>query len=148
MTISLILIFASFALFAYWFRYSCALILRTRTAEDFASDVARANGLSFAAVRGQIEAGDTSNSAELFRLLQRDYEIVTKMMDRMDAAAKEQNMLENSLLRFNFQVSRLSFQASRALGLKSATAALEDMAETVSHFANTFGEWSSVSAAA
>lgn len=148
MTISLLLITSSLALFAYWFRYSCALILRTRTAEDFASDVARANGLSFAAVRGQIEAGDTSNSSELFRLLQRDYEIVTGMMDRMDAAAKEQNMLENVLLRFNFQVSRLSFQASRALGLSSATSALEDMAETVSHFANTFGEWNSAGSAA
>lgn len=146
MALSIIFITLSLALFAYWFRYSCLLILRTRTAEDFASDVARANGLSLEAVRGQIEAGDFSNSKQLYKLLERDYQIVTRMIDQMDSPAKEEGMVETHLLRLNFQVSRLCFRVSQALGLKGAASALEEMADTVSHFANSLGEWNTASA--
>jgi len=148
MTISLLLITLSLALFAYWFRYSCFLILHTKTAEDFASEVARANGLNFAAVRRKLEAGETSNAKELFALLQRDYNIVTQMMDRMDSEAKEAGMLETKLLQLNFQVSQAWFRASESLGLKCTASALEEMAETVSHFANSFGEWNASASAA
>jgi hypothetical protein len=146
MAISIILITLSLALFAYWFRYSCLLILRTRTAEDFASDVARANGLSFEAVRGQIEAGDTTNISQLYDLLERDYRIVNQMIDSLDSAAKEEGMMETHLLRLNFQFSRLCFRASSALGLKSAASAMEEMADTICHFANSYGEWNSATA--
>jgi hypothetical protein len=146
MALSILFIALSLALFAYWFRYSCLLILRTRTAEDFASDVARANGLSFEAVRGQIEAGDLSNSKELYAILERDYRIVTRLMDQMDSPAKEEGMMEINLLHLHFHVSRLCFQASQALGLKGAANALEEMADTVSHFANSVGEWKTATA--
>jgi len=148
MTISLLLIALSLALFAYWFRYSCILILRTKTAEDFASDVARVNGLSFELVRGRIEAGETGNAKELFAMLNRDYEIVTQMIDRIDSVAKDEGILETQMLRFNFRVSQAWFRTSQALGLKSSTTALEEMTEMVSHFANSFGEWNSVSSSA
>lgn len=148
MTISIVLIILSLALFVYWFRYSCLLILRTRTAEDFATDVARAYGLSFEAVRGQIEAGVTTNISQLYELLERDYRIVNQMIDGLDSAAKDEGMMETHLLRLNFQFSRFCFRASSWLGLKSTASAMEEMADTICHFANSYGEWNSASARA
>lgn len=139
MTFSVILIGLSIALFAYWFRYSCILILRTQTAEDYAGEVCRDNGLSFDLVKRQIERENNANLDTLYRSLERDYVIVNQLMDQVNAAAGD-NMLEVKLLRANFRVTQAWFRLSHTLGLRSSVSALEEMADTISHFANTFGQ--------
>jgi hypothetical protein len=142
MTFSLILIAFSLALFAYWFRYTCLLILRTQTAEDYASLVSRANGLSFDQVKSQLEnrsVGDRSvgDLDILYKSLERDYRILSGLLDQVGA---DENLLESKLLRANFKFVQGWYRVSRSLGLGSASNALEEMAETISHFANHFGE--------
>ncbi len=146
MSFSLLLIGISLALFVYWFRYSCLLILRTRTAEDYALEVGRANGLSFHQVRGAIEAEGRPDLDQLYTALDRDFQIITNLLDRLSGAGDE-NALEGKLLRANFRATQTWFRVSRSLGLPSATNALEEMADTISHFANSFGELSASSAA-
>ncbi len=140
MSFSLILIGLSLALFAYWFRYSCILILRTQTAEDYSGEVCRANGLSFDLVKGQIEANKDPNLIELYRSLERDYRVVSQLLDQISCTAPGENMLETKLLRANFRVTQAWFRMSHTLGLRSSVSALEEMAETIGHFANTFGQ--------
>lgn len=147
MSLSLLLIGLSLALFAYWFRYSCILILRTQTAEDFSGAVCRANGLTFDLVKGQIEAASNSDLAALYQSLERDYTIVNNLLDQISSSAQSENMLEVKLLRANFHVTKLWFRVGHSLGLSSSIAALEEMADTVSHFANTFGQQSASASA-
>lgn len=146
MSFSLILIGLSLALFAYWFRYSCILILRTQTAEDYSGEVCRANGLSFDLVKGQIEANTDPNLIELYSSLERDYRIVSQLLDQVSGSAQNENMLETKLLRANFRVTQTWFRVSHALGLRASVSALEEMAETIGHFANAFGQQSAASA--
>lgn len=147
MSFSLILIGLSLALFAYWFRYSCLLILRTQTAEDFSAEVCRANGLSFDLVKGQIEKGGGDNLSELYAALERDYKIVNHLLDQVAINSNNENALETKLLRANFRVTQCWFRVSNSLGLRSSVNALEEMAETIGHFANSFGQQSVNSAA-
>ena len=148
MSFSLILIGLSLALFAYWFRYSCLLILRTQTAEDFSRDVCRANGLSFDLVKGQIESESNANLRALYESLDRDYRIVSQLLDQASMQSQNDNVLETKLLSANFRVTQVWFRVSHKLGLKSSISALEEMAETISHFANSLGQQSASGAAA
>lgn len=146
MSFSLTLIGLSFGLFAYWFRYSCILILRTQTAEDYSGEVCHANGLSFDLVRGQIEVNKNPNLIELYHSLERDYRVVSQLLDQISGSVAEENMLETKLLRANFRVAQAWFRVSHSLGLRSSVSALEEMAESIGHFANAFGQQSAASA--
>ncbi len=146
MSFSILLIGFSLALFAYWFRYSCILILRTQTPEDYSREVCRANGLSFDLVKGQIE--NNPNLVALYNSLERDYRIVNRLLDELSNSANADNGLELKLLRANFRVTQVWFRLSHTLGLRSTVSALEEMADTVGHFANTFGQQNAAGAAA
>ena len=148
MSFSLLLIGLSLALFAYWFRYSCLLILRTQTAEDYAGAVSRANGLSFNLVKGQIETEANANLDLLYSSLERDYRIVSQLLDQVPAGPQDENILQTKLLRANFKVTQIWFRVSRAVGLPASANALEEMADMISHFANNFGEYSASKSAA
>ena len=146
MSFSLILIGLSLAPFAYWFRYSCLLILRTQTAEDYSGEVCRANGLSFDLVKGQIDMNSNPNLIELYRSLERDYRVVSQLLDQISGSAQSENILETKLLRANFRVTQAWFRVSHVLGLRSSVSALQEMAETIGHFANSFGQQNAATA--
>jgi len=148
MSFSLLLIGLSLVLFAYWFRYSCILILRTQTAEDFSREVCRANGLSFDLVKGQLEVDSNPDLAALYQSLERDYRIVNQLLDQVSLNSQDENLLERKLLRANFCVTQVWFQVSHKMGLKASVSALEEMADTIGHFANSFGQQSASGAAA
>jgi len=140
MSFSILLIGLSVALFAYWFRYSCLLILRTQTPEDFSGAVSRENGLSFDLVKRQIEATGDANLAELYASLERDYAVVNSLLDQISPSSQSENLLEIKLLRANFRVAQLWFRLSHTFGLRSSISALSEMADTIGHFANTCGQ--------
>ncbi|MBM3761829.1 MAG: hypothetical protein FJW36_16475 [Acidobacteria bacterium] len=140
MSFSILLIGLSVALFAYWFRYSCLLILRTQTPEDFSGAVSRENGLSFDLVKRQIEATGDANLAELYASLEREYAVVNSLLDQISPSSQSENLLEIKLLRANFRVTQLWFRLSHTFGLRSSISALSEMADTIGHFANTCGQ--------
>jgi hypothetical protein len=137
MAFSILLIVFSLALLAYWFRYSCLLIVHTRTAEDFALGVSRANRLSFAMVKERLESGEARELAPLYESLSRDYEVLTQLLGQLN---REEQQLEERLLQLNFRVTQVWFRVANAVGLKAAVDALEEMSEMVAHFANSVGE--------
>jgi hypothetical protein len=146
MSFSLILIGISLALFGYWFRYSCLLILRTRTAEDFAGEICRENGLSFVQLKSAMDAEGAFDLDAAYSALQHDFGVVTQLLEQQ-AAANEGNCLEHRLVHVNFHFTQAWYRLSRSLGLASARASLEEMADTVAYFANSFGELNAASRA-
>ncbi|HVO99266.1 MAG TPA: hypothetical protein VMT15_14430 [Bryobacteraceae bacterium] len=127
---------SSVVLFAYWFRYTCLLILSAKTARDYTADVAAANNLGFPAVQAQLKAA----SPDLDRLraaLDSDYRVVRSLLKY---AAGEGQSLETQMLAINYKVMRAWYAMSRHFSESLAARALTEMSMIVSHFANQMGE--------
>jgi hypothetical protein len=127
----------SVLLFAYWFRYTCLLILRAKTAHDYAADLALAKGLRILEVQSQLRTDRAVDLAELHAELERDYTLVQSLLKR---AAGEQSILENRILQIHYRTNQVWYGISRPFSATAARHALEEMSLVVAHFANVAGE--------
>jgi len=148
MSLTVLFLIASVALFLYWFRYSCLLILRTRTAENFGLRVSLANGLKFHQVQVEVDQSLDHELPNLYDLLEKDYGVTTHLLAAVAAATPKENRKELALLRLNFRLTQGLFLLSNTLGLGYARQAIAEMADTVEYFANSFGEQTEAQAAA
>ena len=133
---------SSILLFGYWFRYTCLLILSTRTARDYVGDVAAAHQLGFLEVQSRLRDG----SPEFDRLrdaLDRDYAVLARILKNSTHSGMEERMLGIDY-RFMSAWYRISSRFSPA----AARRALEEMSMVVAHFANAMGERAAGAAAA
>jgi hypothetical protein len=140
-----IITLSSVALFGYWFRYVCLMILNTKTAQDYARQVAEANQLGFLGVRAALQ----SNAADLDRLrdsLDRDYEVLSRLLKQ--AGSVDQSGMEKSMLEMNYKLMRSWYAVSSRFSPAAAARALDEMSQVVAHFANVMGESASCAAAA
>jgi hypothetical protein len=135
-------------LFAYWFRYTCLLILSAKTARDYTSEVAQSNRLLFPEVQAQLEQGASPDFDRLRSALDRDYQIIRDMMKGMPAWGEGQSALETQMLAINYRLMGAWYQATRHVSGSTAARALSEMSMVVAHFANLMGEQAAVSAAA
>jgi hypothetical protein len=145
---TLVIMSSSVLLFGYWFRYTCLLILSARTTRDYAASVALANQLAFPEVQAQLRE---AASAELDRLkdaLDRDYKVLTYLLKNAANSSDGQDALEKRMLEINYRLMQSWYSVSRRFSPSAASAALEEMASTVAHFANSMGERATVGAAA
>jgi len=136
---------SSVALFGYWFRYTCLLILSTKTAQDYAGQVAAANQLGFLEVRAQLQT-NASNLDRLRDALDRDYAVLSGLLKK--AGSLEQSALEKRMLETNYRVMHAWYGVSRHFSAAAAARALDEMSQVVAHFANVMGESAACSAAA
>lgn len=128
----------SLLLLAYWFRYMCLLILSARTTRDYAGEVAMANQLRFFEVQSQLGV-----SMELDRLqasLDRDYAVLTYLLQNAAGSTNEESSMEARMLRMNYQLIGAWARVSRPFSLAASRRALEEMSMVVAHFANVMGE--------
>ena len=142
---TVIITLSSVALFGYWFRYTCLLILSTKTAEDYAGQVAVANQLGFLEVRSELKSG----SPDLDRLrnaLDRDYEVLSGLLKK--TGALDHTSLESRMLEANYRVMRAWYSVSRQFSATAAARALDEMSQVVAHFANLMGEAAAAPSAA
>jgi hypothetical protein len=142
---TIIITISSVALFGYWFRYTCLLILSTKTAQDYAAQVATANQLGFLEVRAQLQT-DSANLDRLRETLDRDYAVLSGLMKH--AGSLEQSGLEKRMLELNYRVMRTWYATSRRFSPAAAARALDEMSQVIAHFANVMGESAASSAAA
>jgi hypothetical protein len=138
MIASVLIIVLSVALFVYWFRYTCLLILSTKTARNYSEAIAEANRLSFPEVYSRLRADAGGNLDALRDALERDYRLLTHLIQNSgyDAGADE---LEQRLLMLDFSLMRCWYAVARCLGITRAHA-LSEMCDIVSHFANSMGQ--------
>jgi len=138
---SILIIVASAALMVYWFRYTCLLILRTRTGRDHATNLAAINDLKFPGVQQSVVRGATAHElTALERSLERDYRLLTYLLAHTAGAQVGGLTLEQRMLMLDFRLMRLLFSLTRALAPARARAAILEMADVLSHLAHAMGE--------
>jgi hypothetical protein len=131
MLTSLFIIAVSLVLLAYWFRYTCLLLLRNADLERKEA----AGGFQLAAASA--DAGEGSLDP-LHEALTRDYRVLTYLLDH--AAALNLDPLERRMLSADFQVMRFWYRLIRAGAPAQARLALEEMSSVVRVLAYRAGE--------
>ena len=140
MLAGILIIVISTAMFCYWFRYTCLLILSTRTTQDYAGEVAAANQLSFLEVQQSLALAPSQALEALHSSLERDYRVVGYLMRHVAELPVEGSPLEDIMLRVDFRVLRAWYFLTRSLFPAWSRPALAEMTQIISHFANSFGE--------
>ena len=141
MIASLLIILVSSALLAYWFRYTCLLVLKTRTGKDYAAATAAANGLEFYRIKGRpIHDAPIAELPALQKSLERDYRLLAYLSQHTTGLEVGGLTLEDRLLMLDFKAMRLIFALGRVLGAARARAALQEMSSILNHLANAMGE--------
>jgi hypothetical protein len=138
----------SLLLFGYWFRYTCILILSTKTVRDYAGAMAAAHQLSFVQVQVQLSASAAANLDRLHQALDRDYAIVMRLLEQAGSSAQGQSSLEQWMLQTNYCLMGTWARVSLRFSRTAACRALDEMSQVVAHFANAMGELAAVPAAA
>src|SRR5579871_1201472 len=95
---TVVILVSSTLLFGYWFRYTCLLILCAKTTQDFASDFAAANRLSFLEVQARLREGAAHNLDGLSASLDRDYALIRSPIEGAEAR------LETRMLQINYRM--------------------------------------------
>ena len=143
--VTLVITVSSVALFGYWFRYTCLLILSAKTTRDYAADIAAANQLSFLQVQAQLR----ENATDLDRLqsaLDRDLVLITYLIQH--ASGQGEWGMEDRMLKLNYRLMSAWCSMSRRFSPEAGRRALDEMSMIISHFANAMGERSMAGAAA
>lgn len=137
MLVSVLIIALSLAMFVYWFRYTCLLILSTKTPRDFAAQVAAANRLDFIQARGSLTDGSRAVVLEtIHRSLERDYSRVIQLLQKGCCSA---TTVEDRIMMGNFRVMNVWYEVMCRVSRPHARKALLEMTSIVSHLANAVG---------
>lgn len=141
MIASILIILVSAALLAYWFRYTCVLILRTRTGKDRAVELATANGLRFHQIQGRlVREAPFADLPAIQKALESDYRLLTYLVEHTAGLEVGGLTLEQRMLMLDFKAMRLVCAFSRWVGMDHARAALEEMSSILNYLANAMGE--------
>jgi hypothetical protein len=139
----------TFALFLYWFRYMCLLILRNQGGRNYAGQVASANHLMFMRAqallddedRGETANGGGSPALSLDRIeeyLDRDYRVLTYLL--RNAAEYCGFRPERMVLTVDFLLMRVCYRVLRGVSTHLARRVVLEMALIVNHLARYAGE--------
>jgi hypothetical protein len=136
MVTAVVIIILSLAMFVYWFRYSCLLILESDWNEDKANVVALQNGLSFGSIKEKLASAESAEDMESVRdLLDRDLSAVLSLLasraDSKDAGIS----LECRMLMLDYQFMKVWFAVTRPIAGPAAQLALREMALVVGYMA-------------
>jgi hypothetical protein len=145
MWVNVLLLGVSSALFAYWFRYSCILILSIRKARDYAAAVARANALEFPEVQrilNELNTADPNHLDALHRALHRDYEFLTSLIRHSADFHGVGHAVENRMILVDYHLMSAWYALCRRISAPKGREALEEMAQILRHLAETIGELS------
>jgi len=134
MITSIAITIISAALFLYWFRYTCLLILNAETTTDYAVDVASANGLSFRRIQTLLTTAASADLDRLNQSLERDYNMVAYLMRHAGDLQVGGDSVEGLMLRVDYRIMQGWYRVSQS------RAALHEMCRIVSYFANSMGE--------
>jgi hypothetical protein len=123
-------------LFAYWFRYSCILLLRNHIEQAASAPAAPDNRFSFAEVQVRLKTGPDLDS--LHRSLHRDYQVLTYLVEH--AAGLELASIEDRLLVLDYRVMQWWYRLTKAAAPEQARKALSEMASILGVLVHRMGE--------
>jgi hypothetical protein len=143
---SIFILTVSAVLFAYWFRYTCLLILSAQNSRSYARQVAAANKLSFLDVRTQLLQDEATSALDgLRRALDRDYRLLAYLLDHAATYNLNGRSIEERVLILDYYLMKGWYMLTRGVSRSLARKALLEMAAIVNHLANTMGERVAVS---
>jgi len=138
---SILIIAVSAVLLVYWFRYTCLLILSAKPEKDYAFPLAEANKLNFREIGADhVEQASSADLDRLERMLDRDYRLITYLIEHAAVIRVGGITLEERLLLLDYRLMRLACKLSRRFSLRRARAAMLEMAQVLRWLANDVGE--------
>jgi hypothetical protein len=129
---SVLIIAFSLVLFAYWFRYSCLLLLRSRADQPVVAE----NRFNCGSVQRALKEG--MDLDPLHQSLDRDYRVLTYLLDH--AAGLEFEQLEYRLLVLDYRMMQGWYRLTRSAAPRQARKALGEMAEVLNVLIGRIGE--------
>ena len=138
MLASITIIVFSTGMLAYWFRYTCILLVRN-SAEEVRSFSAAAQGsFSFAEIQARLGAGPLADLDPLHSALQRDYQVLSYLVQHASGLALES--FEERLLVWDYKLMRAWYSVTRTAAPEQAREALVEMASVLGILAGRLGQ--------
>lgn len=135
------LVVLTVALFLYWFRYMCLVILRARTFRDYAAEVAAVNDMRFPQVRTELRLGAGDRvMRDCHQTLVEEYRLLVYLLRHAQLYEVPHQRAEMRMLQVDFQLMGAWYRVARLVHPPQARAALLEMAEVLHYIANTMGE--------
>lgn len=142
MIASVLILSVSLILFAYWFRYTCVLVLRANEAV-WAGNVAARNQLNFLRVRELLAHAADLDALE--RSLEKDYRLLSFLLAH--SAKSNPAGIEQRMLVLDYRLMRVWYLLVRRSSLPRARAALAEMAGILEYLADRMGAYAAQSSA-
>lgn len=139
MVVNSIIIVVSLALFAYWFRYSCVLILSAQTSRDFAAPVVASMRLSVSRSLAELRGCAEAPLGRIHADLDQDYARVRAMLTQAGEENAPLTPIEQSLLKVDYSLMRRYATLCLAVSPRRARQALIEMGSIVHCLANAAG---------
>src|SRR5438046_5600534 len=133
---SILIIGVSVALFVYWFRYCCMLLLRRSQEQMSAEPESMDSRFSVANVLERL--GTQEELDPLHRALDRDYQVFTYLVQH--AAGLELASLDDRLLLVNYKLMRLWYHVTKTAAPHQARKALTEMASILGVLVHKMGQ--------
>ncbi len=140
MIASFLIIGCSVLLLAYWFRYSCILLLRSQAERAASASAVPDIKFCFAEVQARLQTSEVLDPLHLS--LQRDYEILIYLLRH--AAGLSLESFEDHLLVLDYKVMQWWYSLTRIAAPRQARQALYEMASVLSVLARKMGEQAGV----
>ena len=141
MITSAVIIILSLAMFVYWFRYSCVLILESGWSEDQAQVVASQNGLNFSSIDDLLARAESEQSRDRVKgLLDRDLELVLSLMSKCPVVQETGQSLECRMLMLDYRLMQTWYAVTRSIAGQKAHQALREMARIIGYMAGECGD--------
>ena len=137
MVASVVIIVLSLAMFVYWIRYSCVLILASSWSEEQARAVAFQNELFFGSVEESLARADTAQAMDRIKdRLDRDLDRVLVLLSKCPGVQETGRSLECRILMLDYRLMTAWFAFTRNAARPKAQSALREMALVVGYLAD------------
>jgi hypothetical protein len=136
MIAGIFIIAISVALFVYWVRYSCVMLLRGAQERAAMTSVSTDERFNVGSVIERLKTEQELDPLE--RALERDYHVFTYMVEH--AADLELASIENRLLMFDYRLMRVWSRMTRTLAPVQSRRALSEMASVLNVLVHQMGE--------
>jgi len=141
MITSVVIIILSVAMFVYWFRYSCILILESSWNEEQAHNLAKENALSFGSVNESL--AQVSSVEDMDRVkdrLDRDLDLVISLLAKCPGVQETGHSLECRMLMLDYKLMKGWYAITRSISGPRAQRAVREMALVVGYMAGECGD--------
>ena len=139
---SVLIILVCSAFLAYWFRYSCILLLRAEQERTASVSAVPDIRFCFAEVQTRLKTAEAEVLDPLHLSLQRDYEILIYLFEH--AAGLSLESFEDRLLVLDYKVMQWWYRVTKTAAPQQARRALSEMASILTVLAQKMGEQAGV----